>query len=322
MSPEQADHRIGNADERSDIYTLAVILYEAVAGRRPFESESFAGLLMKVAHEDPTPLDEVVADVPDEFAAVVMWGLHRDPALRPTSVADFAVALEGCGSVPFATEGHALDARVAEVRESMRAPSAAGTARAAGIANTAGTARTAGTSSASDRAPAKLSERAPAPAPSSAAQAAKPASVQTQGSSSSAKLWIAVLLVALSGAALWWLGDDRPRASDQPTRPLVHGAPSESPAPPAAPSLPRASADTEAVPSEQESTQQAPEQQAPEQQAPEQQALPAAPATKRTRTVEASPETAPAEAIPAQPAPARRAAPAQDKPIGVADPWE
>jgi serine/threonine-protein kinase len=114
MAPEQADHRLGAISERSDVYTLSVILYEAIAGRRPFESETLAGQLMKIAHDEPTPLREV-ADVPEDLADTIMWGLARNPLQRPARVEDFAIELEQFGSIGFADSG-----RMSEHKGSLR----------------------------------------------------------------------------------------------------------------------------------------------------------------------------------------------------------
>jgi serine/threonine protein kinase len=119
MAPEQADGRIGTVSERSDVYTLAAILYEALTGRRPFESETLAGHLMKLSREEPTRLHDV-ADVPDDLADMIMWALARDPLQRPRDVEELARGLEPFGTAKFSV--HPSTSEVA--RASVRAPKA------------------------------------------------------------------------------------------------------------------------------------------------------------------------------------------------------
>ena len=117
MAPEQADSRIGAVSERSDVYTLAAILYEALAGRRPFESETLAGHLMKLAREEPTPIRDVV-DVPEDLADMIMWALARKPEDRPRDVEELARGLEPFGTLKFSVHPSPSQAP----RPSVRAP--------------------------------------------------------------------------------------------------------------------------------------------------------------------------------------------------------
>jgi len=133
MAPEQADSRSGTVDERSDVYTLGVIFYEAVAGRRPFESETLAGLLMKITREDPTPLHDIAPELPEAFADMIMWALARDPGQRPSSIEQLALGLEPFGSVSFAGNGRSSEAR-GSVRAPRRASDRAPASAAASVA--------------------------------------------------------------------------------------------------------------------------------------------------------------------------------------------
>ena len=62
FSPEQAQG--AQPDPRSDLYSLGIVLYEMVAGRPPFTGENPVGIAYKQVHEQPQPLNQLVADVP------------------------------------------------------------------------------------------------------------------------------------------------------------------------------------------------------------------------------------------------------------------
>jgi serine/threonine-protein kinase len=93
MSPEQARGAL-ETDERSDIYSCGVILYEAVTGRLPFEARTFNELMFKIALEDaPSPL-ALMPTLDGEFAAMISRALSRNPAGRFTTAREFAEAVE------------------------------------------------------------------------------------------------------------------------------------------------------------------------------------------------------------------------------------
>lgn len=77
-------------DERSDIYSLGLILYEMIAGFRAFEG-NFLKLLNSHAHGDPPPL----TNVPSSIADLVMTALRKDPNDRPQTAREFVERLRG-----------------------------------------------------------------------------------------------------------------------------------------------------------------------------------------------------------------------------------
>jgi serine/threonine-protein kinase len=92
MSPEQAQGTKA-VDSRSDLWSLAVIAFEALTGRRPFESEALGDLLMKIIiAKIPLP-SEFAADLPPGFDAWWEKAAQRDPALRHQSAKEFCDTL-------------------------------------------------------------------------------------------------------------------------------------------------------------------------------------------------------------------------------------
>jgi serine/threonine-protein kinase len=87
MSPEQAAAD-PDIDGRTDLYSLAVVLFEALAGRPPFSSVSAAAVMDMHQHHPPPDLRRLRRDVPKALAAVITQGLAKTRAERwPTAAA-------------------------------------------------------------------------------------------------------------------------------------------------------------------------------------------------------------------------------------------
>jgi serine/threonine-protein kinase len=91
MSPEQARGRT-DVDSRSDIWSLSVVLYEMVTGRRPFRADNHLALLSAIIDEVPTPLRELAAGDQDLWA-ILERGLAKEPVDRWQTMREFGRAL-------------------------------------------------------------------------------------------------------------------------------------------------------------------------------------------------------------------------------------
>jgi serine/threonine-protein kinase len=92
MSPEQASGS-RDADHRSDIYAIGVILYEAVTGRVPFDAATFNQLLFQIVLSDPAPPQQVVPDLDPAFANLIAKAMARDPDHRFQTASELSQAL-------------------------------------------------------------------------------------------------------------------------------------------------------------------------------------------------------------------------------------
>ncbi|MDH3530775.1 MAG: serine/threonine protein kinase, partial [Acidobacteriota bacterium] len=93
MSPEQAQGK-RDIDERSDIFALGCVLYEAVAKRKAFEADSAIDSLHKIIHAEPAPLKEIYPNVPAELEELVAKCLEKDPTDRYRNASHIARLLE------------------------------------------------------------------------------------------------------------------------------------------------------------------------------------------------------------------------------------
>jgi serine/threonine-protein kinase len=99
MAPEQF-FSARDVDGRADLYSAGVMLYELLAGRLPFNAETYADLLVQIRTQAPAPLLSVAPGVPAPLAQVVDRALARDAAQRFASAGAMAQALRSAMGVP------------------------------------------------------------------------------------------------------------------------------------------------------------------------------------------------------------------------------
>jgi tRNA A-37 threonylcarbamoyl transferase component Bud32/tetratricopeptide (TPR) repeat protein len=100
VAPEQAAGH--EADFRSDIYSLGIVLFELITGRKPYDGQSAVAIVAKHLHEPLPNVRELVPDLPDEIADLITWMTAKDPAHRPQSYAELLSVLREDSLTPTA----------------------------------------------------------------------------------------------------------------------------------------------------------------------------------------------------------------------------
>lgn len=101
FSPEQAKGM--NTDEKSDIYSLGIVLYEMVTGKVPFDADTPVSVALKQIQEEPKPPIEIVPDIPEGLNNIILKALQKDPKLRYRNATEMLTALESILSDPSRT---------------------------------------------------------------------------------------------------------------------------------------------------------------------------------------------------------------------------
>ncbi len=92
LSPEQVQGR--DLDERADIYSLGIVLYECLAGEVPFHEENNQATAIARLERDPTPLDGIRTDIPSSVIHVIHKMLRRKPEARYANCYEVVQALD------------------------------------------------------------------------------------------------------------------------------------------------------------------------------------------------------------------------------------
>jgi serine/threonine protein kinase/Tfp pilus assembly protein PilF len=116
MSPEQA--RGERVDQRSDIFSLGVVLYEMITLRIPFRGEHEAAMMNSILSDTPEPLARYKSDIPQELQRIIDKALRKDMSTRYQSIADMMADLKQVQmeTMTLSTEGVARTAKVSRTR--------------------------------------------------------------------------------------------------------------------------------------------------------------------------------------------------------------
>ena len=86
FSPEQAKGQ--HTDEKSDIYSLGIVMYEMLIGRVPLDADTPVSVALKQIQEMPIPPAQVDRDIPTSVSDIVMKALQKEPRLRYQTAAE------------------------------------------------------------------------------------------------------------------------------------------------------------------------------------------------------------------------------------------
>lgn len=116
MSPEQAaGHEVG---PRSDVFSLGVVLYEMLSGRRPFQGASNVEIMRALLASEPKPLGSVTLDVPEPLAQITHRCLEKNPEARYADAGEAAAQLRAL-DLPYAPAAFAATTSTTAAQASL-----------------------------------------------------------------------------------------------------------------------------------------------------------------------------------------------------------
>ncbi len=92
FSPEHA--RGGFTDEKSDLYSLGVVMYEMLTGKVPFDADTPVSVALKHMQEEPIPANAVNPNIPKAVNDIIMKALRKEPNMRYQSATEFVIDLK------------------------------------------------------------------------------------------------------------------------------------------------------------------------------------------------------------------------------------
>jgi len=243
MSPEQARGQ-KNIDHRSDIWSLGVVLYQALTGRRPHEDvDALGDLIIAICSEPAEPIQELAPWVPSEIAAIAHRAMSFDPAARYQSAAEMFDAIK-----PHLPGGPRIEAEmlvgltdaeravvaprpIAPTHSVVRPadPKAFGTGNEPTLADAPAPVRAGASLPPAPLEPPTTSPSLRPSAPSSPSSRSPKTQRRRKKSSSVPVFAGAVLLIAFAIAGVFYM---RARSLEQSATPAPTGAPPIAPAPP------------------------------------------------------------------------------------------
>lgn len=118
ISPEQA--RGDMTDERSDIYSVGVMLYEMLTGRKPYDADTPVAIALKHMQEDPVPPREIMPSIPEALEEILLHAMEKDPARRYQSAAEMIKDIDTFKLDPTVVFGYQDPNYTAEPQEETR----------------------------------------------------------------------------------------------------------------------------------------------------------------------------------------------------------
>ena len=98
MSPEQGEGVV--VDHRSDIYSLGVTWYFFLTGKKPFMGETPIAIMISHIRETPTPVHEIVSNIPQSTSKLVDRMMAKKPGDRPPTMAEVVAAIDRLSASP------------------------------------------------------------------------------------------------------------------------------------------------------------------------------------------------------------------------------